>query len=54
MPHNAEILKQADKLGRVEPGFHADLVVLSADPLTDTRRTCQMELVIRSGHVTAC
>lgn len=49
--HNAQIVKQADKLGRVEPGFHADLVLLRADPLTDIRRTREVELVIRGGHV---
>jgi hypothetical protein len=51
--HNAEIIKQSDKLGRVEPGFSADLVLLRADPLTDIRRTRQIAMVIRGGHACA-
>ena len=47
----SQIIKQADEPGRVEPGLHADLVLLRADPLTDIRHTRRIEMVIHGGHV---
>lgn len=49
--NNAKILHQADKLGRIEPGMLADLVVLRADPLADIRNTRQIEMILRGGQV---
>jgi hypothetical protein len=47
--NNARILKQQEKLGRIEPGFLADLVVLKADPTADIRNTRTIEYVVRGG-----
>lgn len=49
--NNARIVQQAERLGRIEPGMLADLVVLEADPTLDIRRTRQIEYVIRGGRV---
>lgn len=49
--NNARILNQTEKLGRIEPGLLADLVILRSDPLTDIRHTRQIESVIRGGRV---
>jgi imidazolonepropionase-like amidohydrolase len=32
---NAELLRLEDKVGRVAPGFEADLIVVDGDPLAD-------------------
>src|SRR5262249_653373 len=49
--NNARILRQEEKLGRIEPGFLADLVLLRADPLADIGHSRQIELVVRGGQV---
>jgi imidazolonepropionase-like amidohydrolase len=49
--NNARILRQSEKLGRVEPGMLADLVILEADPTQDIRNTRRIDRVIRSGRV---
>jgi imidazolonepropionase-like amidohydrolase len=36
--------------GRIRPGFDADLVVLSGDPLTDVRRFGDVKCTIRAGR----
>jgi adenine deaminase len=51
--HNAAILKQSHRLGRVAPGLLADLLVLRADPTAEIRHTRQIEFVIRGGRVLA-
>ena len=38
------------RLGTVEPGKEADLVVLSGDPLADIRNTRQVDLVVKRGQ----
>jgi imidazolonepropionase-like amidohydrolase len=40
-----------DDLGTVEPGKHADLLVLDADPLADVRNLRRVRLVVRGGEV---
>ena len=50
--NNATVLKQQDHLGSISTGKHADLILLSANPLDDIRNTRQIEFVIRSGVVT--
>jgi hypothetical protein len=49
--NNARILNQGDKLGRIEPGLLADLVVLRENPLDDIRHTRAIESVVRGGRV---
>jgi imidazolonepropionase-like amidohydrolase len=46
---NARALQAEDRLGTVEPGRHADLVLLDADPLTDIRNTRRIAAVVRAG-----
>jgi len=50
--NNAKILRQAEQLGRIEPGMLADLVVLRSDPTTDIHHTREIDYVIRGGLVT--
>lgn len=49
--NNARVLRQAEKLGRIEPGMLADLVVLQADPTIDIRNTRRIDRVIRGGRI---
>ncbi len=51
--NNATALNQQDRLGTVEPGKLADLVVLEADPTVDIRHTRKIVTVIRGGLVCA-
>lgn len=48
---NAKLFRMDDKLGTVQAGKIADLVVLGADPLTDIRNTRQILLVIKEGRI---
>ncbi len=48
---NARALKQQDRLGSIEPGKLADLVVLGADPLASIRNTRSIRMVVRGGRV---
>jgi len=36
--------------GRIRPGFDADLVVLSGDPVTDVKRFADVKCTIRAGR----
>src|SRR5262245_17568574 len=49
--NNARSVKQADRLGSIEPGKLADLVILTADPTADIRNTRKIERVLRGGRV---
>ncbi len=49
--NNAKVLKQSDRLGRVEAGYLADLLILDADPTIDIRNTRKIATVIRGGLV---
>lgn len=49
--HNAAALRQEKRLGAIEPGKLADIVLLTANPLADIRNTRRIELVIRGGQV---
>lgn len=46
-----EFLGLADKMGTVEVGKRADLVLLSENPLEDIRNTRQINTVISKGKV---
>jgi imidazolonepropionase-like amidohydrolase len=53
---NAEILGMKDKIGTVEPGKEADLVVVKKDPLKDIKVLQEMEnieLVLKGGEIVA-
>ncbi len=49
--NNAAMINQADHLGRIDAGYQADLVILTADPTTDILNSRKIETVIRSGIV---
>jgi imidazolonepropionase-like amidohydrolase len=46
----ARVMGRENELGRVKPGFAADLVVLKADPLSDIRALRQVAHVIARGR----
>lgn len=46
----ADALGAGGRLGRIKPGFEADLVVLDADPLVDIRHTRRIHAVILDGR----
>ncbi|MHC9085576.1 amidohydrolase family protein [Luteimonas sp. RIT-PG2_3] len=48
---NARILGMADKLGTLEVGKLADVIVLDGQPDRDLKDLAKVELVIRDGHV---
>jgi imidazolonepropionase-like amidohydrolase len=48
---NAEILDMAHRLGTIEPGKLADLVVIDGRPDRNLDDLEKVELVIRDGHV---
>lgn len=41
----------SDRLGRIAPGFAADLVVLGGDPATDLRALTRVEYTLRDGQI---
>jgi imidazolonepropionase-like amidohydrolase len=46
---SAEAVGRLSDIGTIEPGKTADLVILSADPLTDIRSTRKVAQVMRAG-----
>lgn len=48
---NARILKEEERLGAVEVGKVADLLVLDADPLADIRNSRRLQHVIAGGRL---
>ena len=49
--NNARSLRQEKRLGSIEPGKVADLMILDADPTVDIRNTRRIVRVIRDGIV---
>jgi len=41
----------SDRVGRIAPGFAADLVVLGGDPATDLRALTRVEYTLRDGQI---
>ena len=48
---NARLLKMEDRIGTIEPGKDADLIVLEKDPLEDIRNTKTIQLVVSKGKI---
>lgn len=49
--NNATVLRQQDHLGSIAAGKHADIVLLTANPLDDIRNTRKIELVLHDGRI---
>jgi len=49
--HAAELMGWGDRIGRIEPGFLADLVAVEGDPLDDVRLLEDVGLVMAGGTV---
>jgi hypothetical protein len=47
----AQLLGRSDRLGTIEPGKLADMVLLNSDPLADIRNTADIHAVIKDGVV---
>ena len=47
----AEALDMADQLGRLAPGYQADIIALDGDPLTDITAVSRVVFVMRGGVV---
>lgn len=47
----AELLRVGDELGRVAPGYHADIVAVHGDPLTDISLLESVDFVMKGGEV---
>ncbi|MEX2531951.1 MAG: amidohydrolase family protein [Gemmatimonadota bacterium] len=48
--HAAEFMRLGDELGQIAPGYRADLVLLSANPLEEISNTRQVAAVILDGR----
>jgi imidazolonepropionase-like amidohydrolase len=47
----AELLDQSQTLGRIEPGYSADLIAVAGNPLTDIATLQTMAFVMKDGVV---
>lgn len=47
----AEALGASERLGRIAPGFEADLLVLDANPLNDIQHTLDIHAVVLNGRL---
>jgi imidazolonepropionase-like amidohydrolase len=51
---NAELFRMSDKIGSVEPGKYADLLVVDGNPLKNLRvfqNLDNLKLIMKGGHV---
>jgi imidazolonepropionase-like amidohydrolase len=49
---NAEIFRMADRIGSVEPGKYADLLVVDGNPLTNLRifqNSAHIQAIVKGG-----
>jgi imidazolonepropionase-like amidohydrolase len=49
--HSAELLGWQDRVGRIEPGFYADLIAVDGDPLQDVSELEDVDFVMKGGAV---
>jgi len=50
----AQVMGRRSELGRLAPGYRADLLVLEASPLLDIRNTRRIALVMQGGRFVYC
>jgi imidazolonepropionase-like amidohydrolase len=51
---NAELFRMSDKIGTVEPGKYADLLVVEGNPLKNLRvfqNQDNLKVIMKGGHV---
>lgn len=48
---NAKLLHMDDRIGTIEPGKDADLIILEKDPTEDIRNTKTIERVFLKGRI---
>lgn len=49
--HSADLLGWQDRVGRIEPGYYADLIAVDGDPLQDVSELEDVDFVMKGGVV---